>query len=166
VAKILAEAPGSRVTRVATPLTQETRRAAQEWKRAHKDHPKREVPRIGVPRYRCKACGKALSNKDRTFCNACLPGFEERQHKVLVEHGQKTLARLRAEGNDPAHGATPPASEGRPSPGGGEISGSGSGSTTSDLTPSCSLQRSSRSSRGLRQTQWPGPQVCQRATAR
>ncbi|MGH8945024.1 MAG: CRISPR-associated endonuclease Cas1, partial [Acidimicrobiia bacterium] len=112
VAQMLAQAPGSRVVRVATPLTQETRRTAQEWKRAHKD-PRRELSRIRVPRYRCKDCGKALSNKDRAYCNACLPQFEERQHEVLVEYGQETLARLRAERRDPAHGGDAAQKRGR-----------------------------------------------------
>lgn len=112
VAKMLGEAPGSRVVRVATPLTQEARQAAQQWKRAHKD-PKGEVPRIPVPRYRCRGCGKALSNKDRAYCNGCLPGFEERQHEALVEHGQEALARLRKEGKDPAHGGDAARKRGR-----------------------------------------------------
>jgi hypothetical protein len=100
------------VVRVATPLTQETRRTAQEWKRAHKD-PRKGEPRIRVPRYRCKDCGKALSNKDRAYCNACLPGFEERQHEALAQQGQEILARLRAEGKDPAHGGDAARKRGR-----------------------------------------------------
>jgi hypothetical protein len=103
VAKMLGETPGSRVVRVPTPLTQESRRAAQEWKGAHKNQ-RREAPRTRVPKFRCKGCGKALSNKDRTYCNACLPAFEARQQGVLAGYGQEVLARLRAEGKDPAHG--------------------------------------------------------------
>jgi CRISPR-associated endonuclease Cas1 len=78
VAAMLAQAPGSRIDRVPTPLTSDNRRAAN----AHRRRPRRfRAPSPPIP---CKLCGEATPHADRVFCDECaaLPQ-EERYARTL-----------------------------------------------------------------------------------
>ena len=78
VAAMLAQAPGSRIDQLPTPLTSDNRRAAN----AHRRRPRRS--RAPSRSARCKLCGKATPHADRVFCDECaaLPQ-EERYARTL-----------------------------------------------------------------------------------
>jgi hypothetical protein len=49
-----------------------------------------------------QGCGCALSDRRRRYCDACLPKHEEERRAQLAQRGPEALARMRAEGHDPA----------------------------------------------------------------
>jgi CRISPR-associated endonuclease Cas1 len=78
VAAMLAQAPGSRIDRVPTPLTSDNRRTAN----AHRRRPRRS--RALSPSVPCKLCGQATPHADRIFCDECIAlPQEERYARTL-----------------------------------------------------------------------------------
>lgn len=68
VAQLLAQAPGSRVDDLPTPLTRTNRRNASPRKRPAVA----QVRRTSRPDPTCKGCGGRVPHGDRVFCNTCL----------------------------------------------------------------------------------------------
>lgn len=99
VAKMLADAPGSRIGRIPTPLTQANRSAGRDGLRRR---PRRrtgsELPRL---RGACRTCGVVLES-DRLYCEECGPERVAELRATFQAAGPAALARLRAEGQDPA----------------------------------------------------------------
>ena len=80
VARMLADAPGSRVDeRLATPLTRHNRARAQDTKR----RPRLESTRSAIE-VRCRRCGGRVPHRDRTYCDACF-ALPQRQRRIAVE---------------------------------------------------------------------------------
>ncbi len=53
----------------------------------------------------CVLCGVVLDRADRDYCDDCLPDYHAEQvAESFAQAGPAALARLRAEGADPAHG--------------------------------------------------------------
>lgn len=51
----------------------------------------------------CKSCGTRIE-AERTYCDSCLPAERAEKAGSFVNKGPEKLAKLRAEGKDPAHG--------------------------------------------------------------
>ncbi len=103
VARLLATAPGARIRRITTPLTQSNRSAGRDGFR-HKAKSSATV-RAALPPAACRMCGVILDATNRSYCDDCLP---ERRRNHVAESFQKAgpaaLRRLIAEGRDPSHG--------------------------------------------------------------
>jgi CRISPR-associated endonuclease Cas1 len=86
-----------------TPLTQSRRSAGRD---AHRRQERR--PRITSPALQrsCRRCGGPV-DQDRRYCDRCLPAAQVEQRASFSAAGPAALARLRAQGVDPA--ATPAA---------------------------------------------------------
>ena len=52
----------------------------------------------------CKDCGRVLDDPERAYCGGCLPERRGASLTIIASAGPEALARLRAEGRDPAHG--------------------------------------------------------------
>lgn len=63
----------------------------------------RTLPRVATV-WTCELCGAKLKGDARRYCAACLPERRAEQVPELVAAGAATLARLRTDGQDPAHG--------------------------------------------------------------
>jgi len=102
VVQMLLSAPGSRISRIPTPLTQSNRsagRGAFRRKRKQVDPGKKHMPPAV-----CGICGVVLDAPDRAYCDGCLA---ERHGEFMAKFqrgGPAALRHLRAEGRDPAHG--------------------------------------------------------------
>jgi CRISPR-associated endonuclease Cas1 len=84
-----------------TPLTQARRSAGRDRQR-RKPRPQRAaLPRL---RATCQTCGEPLPGSHRLHCDDCFPDVRARQRIEFSSAGPNALARLRAEGVDPAHG--------------------------------------------------------------
>jgi hypothetical protein len=68
VAKMLAEAAGSKIERVSTPLT---RANYTEARGAVRRRPPAEQLRLQLPEKVCKGCGGPVPKRDRVYCDAC-----------------------------------------------------------------------------------------------
>jgi CRISPR-associated endonuclease Cas1 len=90
VAAMLAEAPGSRIDRVPTPLTSESR------KQANADRRRPRAARPTPPPALCKLCHRPLPKADRVYCNRCL----------ALPQSERYASTL---GLDPGDGLAPPA---------------------------------------------------------
>jgi CRISPR-associated endonuclease Cas1 len=84
-----------------TPLTQSRRSAGRDQQRRRERRRKPSPPRLSAA---CRTCGTPLSNAGRGHCNECLPEVRAEQRAGFAASGPAALARLRAEGADPAHG--------------------------------------------------------------
>ncbi len=98
VVQMLLSAPGMRISRVPTPLTQSNRSAARDAIRRRLK--RAAVTKQPLPPAVCRSCGVVLDAADRAYCDGCLPEHQE----AFERAGPTTLGRLRAEGRDPAHG--------------------------------------------------------------
>jgi CRISPR-associated endonuclease Cas1 len=99
VAGMLAKAPGLRVDRLPTPLTNANRLTGREPMR-RQTRRRREVE----PKPPCKACGGEVPHPDRDYCHSCLPAYQREQFDQRFSgSGLAKLERLRAEGQDPTH---------------------------------------------------------------
>jgi CRISPR-associated endonuclease Cas1 len=76
VAKTLAEAPGSKVERLSTPLTRSNYTDARDPVRRR---PPRAQLRPELPEKVCKRCGGELPRSDRVYCDECLPEVRRNQ---------------------------------------------------------------------------------------
>jgi hypothetical protein len=77
VAKTLAEAPGSKVKRVLTPLTRSNHVDARE---AMRRRPRSQL-RLPLPEKVCKNCGGELPRRERVYCDACYSQLDFRTKK-------------------------------------------------------------------------------------
>jgi CRISPR-associated endonuclease Cas1 len=84
-----------------TPLTQSRRSSGRDNVRRRLKHANAVQPVVARS---CRSCGTVLTGADRTHCDDCLPGFRAEQQASFAAAGPVALARLRAEGTDPAHG--------------------------------------------------------------
>jgi CRISPR-associated endonuclease Cas1 len=100
VAAALAKAPGSRIDRVPTPLTNANRLTGRERMRRQNRRPRATKP---VPS--CKTCGGEVPHPDRDYCDACLPAYQREQFEQRFSRsGLAKLEQLKADGADPTHG--------------------------------------------------------------
>ncbi len=101
VAKVLFEGEGIVRTRdakkIATPLTQANRSAARDEIRRKV---KRSTTKASLPAT-CAGCGMMLDDRQRHYCDACLPEHEAEKLAALMMSGPDALAQMRAEGRDP-----------------------------------------------------------------
>src|SRR5207248_7404671 len=73
VARTLADAPGSRIERIATPLTSTNRHAARA---AVRKRPRPAAPPARpkvTPEGICQGCGGEVPHRERVYCDTCLP---------------------------------------------------------------------------------------------
>jgi hypothetical protein len=100
VAATLAKAPGSRVDRLPTPLTNANRLAGREvMRRRHRQ------PRAAKALPPCKACGGEVPHHSRDYCDTCLPAYQREQFEHRFSgSGLARLEALKTEGLDPTHG--------------------------------------------------------------
>jgi CRISPR-associated protein Cas1 len=101
VTAILAEAPGSRIDRLTTPLTNTNRHAGRAATRrtAHAARPRAPKP----PRV-CQRCGGELPRGGRRVCDTCLAETQAEQFEAFSGTGLAAIGRLKLEGRDPTHG--------------------------------------------------------------
>lgn len=100
IAKTLANDESLRVGRVPTPLTQAHRRAAV----AHISQRQRTpTPATPIPDPHCIECGASGVGSGR-YCTPCRNDRNDRRLPEMHAHAISTLAKARAEGQDPAHG--------------------------------------------------------------
>jgi CRISPR-associated endonuclease Cas1 len=83
-----------------SPLTQANRRRGRAALGQTTKPPKLRPPRLRS----CKACGTDLTDRQRAFCDSCLPGARAEQQAEFARSGPAALTRMRAHGADPAHG--------------------------------------------------------------
>lgn len=103
VAGMLAKAPGSRLDRLPTPLTNANRLAGREPMRRRSRRP--PVESRSLPP--CKACGGEVPHLGRDYCDPCLPSYQRDQFEQrFAGSGLAKLEQLKAEGRDPTHGGT------------------------------------------------------------
>lgn len=104
VAKTLADAPGSRVQRLSTPLTNRKRRNGRDTNR-RADRPA-STPSAQLPSFPpgCRGCGDGVPHPERVYCNDCLPAYERDQFDAFSGTGLAAIERAKAEGHDPTHG--------------------------------------------------------------
>jgi CRISPR-associated protein Cas1 len=102
VSAMLANAPGSRVDRMPTPLTSANRRAARD---AVRRHPPARTKTL-KPSLRCRRCGEEVPRRDRVYCDDCLPHYQREQYATAFHgSGLRAIERVRTDGDDPTHGA-------------------------------------------------------------
>jgi len=77
VAKMLAEAPGSKVKRVLTPLTRSNHVEARD---AIRRRPRSQL-RLQLPEKVCKNCGGELPRRERVYCDKCYSQLDFRTKK-------------------------------------------------------------------------------------
>lgn len=95
---MLADAPGSRLGRIPTKLTQANRRAAHTLRQRLPRMPKGQ---LSLPRA-CEACGAILGQGKPRYCDACRPQRQAEVTSALVASAHARLTELRAKGQDPS----------------------------------------------------------------
>lgn len=101
VAEMLANAPGSRIRRLSTPLTQTNRSLGRNDNQRKPNHKRWNMATVSSV---CRICGQELVDRNRSYCDTC---SKERRVEVVASFarsGPRALARMRSEGRDPAHG--------------------------------------------------------------
>jgi CRISPR-associated endonuclease Cas1 len=101
VATILARAPGSRIDRLTTPLTNTNRQAGRDGMRRTA---RTGRPRAPKPPPTCQRCGGELPHPERRVCDTCLAETQAEQFEAFSGTGLAALERLKQEGRDPTHG--------------------------------------------------------------
>lgn len=103
VAQALTAKERERRSPISTPLTQNNRSAGRDRVRKHPRR-KPEFHATKMPQA-CRKCGVVLNGLERRlYCDECLPGRQLEQIASYGAAGRQSLARLREEGRDPAHG--------------------------------------------------------------
>jgi CRISPR-associated endonuclease Cas1 len=100
-AKTFAAAPGNKIRKIPTLLTQDQRSAGRDGLR--RNPRKATVPTLAIPQA-CRNCGVLLDRADRAFCEECLPEQYGESRRKSLAAGRQVLARLRDNEQDPAHG--------------------------------------------------------------
>src|SRR5262249_41620279 len=104
VAAMLAHAPGARIDRVATPLTNANRHSGREQMQRRPGGAKK--PPRAKPDRRCHRCGGELPHAQRVYCDGCLPLFQREQlERAGIAPSPIEVIRRRRGGDDPTHGA-------------------------------------------------------------
>jgi CRISPR-associated endonuclease Cas1 len=103
VAAMLADAPGARIDRLATPLTNANRHAGRDGMRRRTQRKRR--PSQAKPARRCQRCGGELPHQGRVYCDACLPLFQREQLERAGVAPSPVDVLRRSRGGDPTHGA-------------------------------------------------------------
>jgi CRISPR-associated endonuclease Cas1 len=101
VVRLLGKATGAS-ERIPTPLTNANRSAAQTGKKRTVS-PGQMTLRTAARAKTCRSCGSLLEESKRRYCYACWPEKQEETEKIFKVAGPAALAKLRAEGRDPAH---------------------------------------------------------------
>jgi CRISPR-associated endonuclease Cas1 len=97
VAQLLADAPGSRIDRLPTPLTSGNRRAAR---------PPRRPTREPKPPRLCKRCSEPTPSRKRVYCDTCLPHYQREQYaNAFHGSGLAAIETAKRHGHDPSHSA-------------------------------------------------------------
>ena len=78
VAKMLAEAPGSKIERLSTPLTRANYSRARD---AVRRRPPRGQLRLRLLEKTCKRCGGELPRRERVYCDVCYSQLDFRTKK-------------------------------------------------------------------------------------
>ena len=87
---------------IPTRLTQDNRSAGRNsMRRSHKRPAGDTSPAFPQA---CRICGVLIKETDRLYCDTCLPERRREVTAFVNASGLQELARLRAEGRDPAHG--------------------------------------------------------------
>jgi hypothetical protein len=90
--------------KLATPLTESKRRADRA--RRH-DRPNTPSPTSAPrPRRRCRRCGGEVPNRDRTYCDNCLPHYQRERYDAFIAAGRAAYATKPTDGVDPSHGGS------------------------------------------------------------
>ncbi len=92
VAKMLAEAPGSKIERVSTPLTRANHERSRDPVRRR---PSRQQLQLQLPEKVCKRCDGPLPRRDRTYCDACYSQLDFHTKKRCKRCGSKLPHRKR-----------------------------------------------------------------------
>jgi hypothetical protein len=88
--------------KLAPPLTESNRRADRA--RRH-DRPNAPSPaRAPRPQRRCRRRGGEVPNRDRTYCDDCLPHYQRQRHEAFIAAGRAAYVEKRTNGVDPSHG--------------------------------------------------------------
>jgi hypothetical protein len=99
---MFAAAPGIRIGKTPTLLTQDRRSAGRDGVRRNPQKQPRgsKVTPAGI----CHSCGTILASRRRSYCSDCLPKVYEDHLIALQKAGPSAVGRLIAEGRDPTHG--------------------------------------------------------------
>jgi CRISPR-associated endonuclease Cas1 len=104
-ARLLAEAPESRIDRLSTPLTGAKRSARQTRRRSPAVRSTR--PPTPKPPAECRRCGDPVPRRGRVYCDDCLPHYQREQYATAFHgSGLRAIDQAKTKGNDPTHGAT------------------------------------------------------------
>ena len=101
-AGMFAAAPGSRIRKIPTSLTQTRRSAGRDGiRRNPRKQPRPPKPMLaGV----CHSCGVVLASSKRSYCDDCLDARKAEGLETFARAGSTSLSKLIAQGHDPAHG--------------------------------------------------------------
>jgi hypothetical protein len=102
VARMLASSH-PRIARIATPLTEINRSAGRALIRRGFSSSKAPPSRLSITKT-CQMCGRDLLSKRRSYCDECVKQVRNEKLPRLLAAGASAIARLAAEGRDPAHG--------------------------------------------------------------
>jgi hypothetical protein len=104
VATQLATSPGSRASKVSTPLTGTNRAAGRTRRRPRVT--KVATANATLPPT-CKRCGESVPRRERTYCDDCLPYYQREQYaEAFHGAGLAAIAEEKKKGRDPTHGET------------------------------------------------------------
>jgi CRISPR-associated endonuclease Cas1 len=92
-----------RLKRLPTPLTEANRRADRARRNGRADAAASTAKPLR-PEPRCKRCGGGLPNRERTYCDDCLPHYQRERYEAFVAAGRANRERQQEAGVDPAHG--------------------------------------------------------------
>jgi hypothetical protein len=98
---MLADVPGARISRLATPLNKAKRHAGRTTTRKRSRPAKAEWPKL-APSWR--GCGGEVPHPERIYCNDCLPAYESEQFREFAGSGLAAIERQKDVGHDPTHG--------------------------------------------------------------
>jgi CRISPR-associated endonuclease Cas1 len=101
VAALLAKGD-PKLERPPTPLTEANRHVDRA--RRHGRSEAQPVARPVKPEPRCKRCGGELPNRERTYCDDCLPHYQRERYDAFIAAGRATHERHQTSGIDPSHG--------------------------------------------------------------
>ncbi len=101
-AEMFAAAPGSRIHKIPTLLTQNRRSAGRNG--LYRNPLKQLQPLKPMPAGICHSCGVVLASRRRSYCDDCLGARKAEGLAAFRRAGFTSLSKLIAQGRDPAHG--------------------------------------------------------------